>query len=108
MFFSKDVETLLPLPIKENKIVMAKMNVLIISEYLTGLLILAPVLVVYGYMLKLGALYVPVDNEYPEERIKLILEDCKPKVVIVDEKYESLIQDGTLESKFEEAEKEPA
>ena len=57
LFFSKDVETLLPLPIKENKIVMAKMNVLIISEYLTGLLILAPVLVVYGYMLKLGALY---------------------------------------------------
>lgn len=43
-------------------------------------------------ILKLGALYVPVDNEYPEERIKLILEDCRPKVVIVDEKYTDLVK----------------
>ena len=43
-------------------------------------------------ILKLGALYVPVDNEYPEERIKLILEDCKPKVVIIDEKYENYVE----------------
>lgn len=57
LFFSKDIETLLPLPIKPNKIVMAKMNTLIISEYLTGLMILAPALVVYGYTLKLGISY---------------------------------------------------
>ncbi|MBQ2917446.1 MAG: AMP-binding protein [Clostridia bacterium] len=43
-------------------------------------------------ILKLGALYVPVDSEYPEERIKIILEDCKPKVVIADEKYENLVK----------------
>ena len=36
---------------------MAKMNTLIISEYLTGLMILAPALVVYGYTLKLGISY---------------------------------------------------
>ena len=47
-------------------------------------------------ILKLGALYVPVDNEYPEERIKLILVDCKPKVVVVDEKYESLVKNEKL------------
>lgn len=47
-------------------------------------------------ILKLGALYVPVDNEYPEERIKLILDDCRPKVVIVDEKYTSLVKNEKL------------
>ncbi len=47
-------------------------------------------------ILKLGALYVPVDNEYPAERIKIILEDCKPKVVIVDEKYESLVKNENI------------
>lgn len=47
-------------------------------------------------ILKLGALYVPVDNEYPEDRIKLILDDCKPKVVIVDEKSSELVKNEKL------------
>ncbi len=47
-------------------------------------------------ILKLGALYVPVDNEYPEERIKIILQDCKPKVVIVDEKYADLVKNENI------------
>ncbi|MBR3255666.1 MAG: amino acid adenylation domain-containing protein [Clostridia bacterium] len=42
-------------------------------------------------ILKIGALYVPVDIEYPEERIKLIIEDCKPKCVIIDKKHTNLI-----------------
>lgn len=42
-------------------------------------------------ILKIGALYVPVDIEYPKERIKLILDDCNPKCVIIDEKYSDLI-----------------
>ena len=57
LFFSKDIETLLPLPIKPNKIVMAKMNTLLISEYFTGLMMLAPALVIYGYVLNLGISY---------------------------------------------------
>ena len=57
LFFSKDIETLLPLPIKPYKIVMAKMNTLIISEYLIGTIVLAPALLVYGYILKLGVTY---------------------------------------------------
>lgn len=47
-------------------------------------------------ILKLGALYVPVDNEYPKERINVIIEDCKPKVVITDEKYKNLVEHQTL------------
>ncbi len=47
-------------------------------------------------ILKLGALYVPVDNEYPEERIKVILEDCKPKIIVVDDKYKGLVKGQNL------------
>ena len=43
-------------------------------------------------ILKLGALYVPVDSQYPEERIQKIIQDCKPKIVIVDKKYQKLVQ----------------
>lgn len=43
-------------------------------------------------ILKLGALYVPVDSQYPEERIQKVIQDCKPKIVIVDEKYQKLVQ----------------
>ena len=33
-------------------------------------------------ILKSGAAYVPVDPTYPEERIKYIINDCKPKVAL--------------------------
>ena len=36
----------------------------------------------YG-VLKSGGAYVPVDPTYPEERIQYMLEDCKPKAVLV-------------------------
>ena len=42
-------------------------------------------------ILKLGALYVPVDSEYPEYRIKTIIEDCNPKMIIIDSKYMDLV-----------------
>ena len=36
---------------------------------------------IYG-ILKAGGAYVPMDPTYPEERIRYMLEDCKPKVVL--------------------------
>lgn len=33
-------------------------------------------------ILKSGAAYVPVDPDYPEERIQFIINDCKPKVIV--------------------------
>ncbi len=36
---------------------------------------------IYG-IIKSGGAYVPIDAAYPEDRIKYILEDCKPKAVL--------------------------
>ena len=47
-------------------------------------------------ILKLGAIYVPLDAEYPQERIDLIAEDCNPKIAIVDEKYSCLLKNIKL------------
>lgn len=57
LFFSKDLEALLPLPIKPYKIVMAKFNCLVFSQYVMYSVTALPILFVYGYLLKLGILY---------------------------------------------------
>lgn len=57
LFFSKDIEALLPLPIKPYKIVMAKFNCLIISQYLMYVVAAIPILGVYGYLLNMSVLY---------------------------------------------------
>ena len=35
-------------------------------------------------VLRTGAAYVPVDTAYPPERVRYLLEDCRPSVVLVD------------------------
>jgi surfactin family lipopeptide synthetase A len=35
-------------------------------------------------IMKLGAVYVPIDPKYPQERMDYILEDCRSKVVVTD------------------------
>jgi ABC-2 type transport system permease protein len=47
-YFSRDVESLLPLPLKPSTIMAAKFTIIMIYEYITELYILAPVLIVYG------------------------------------------------------------
>lgn len=37
-------------------------------------------------VLKSGGAYVPIDPTYPDERIKYIIDDCKPKAVIINTK----------------------
>ena len=43
-------------------------------------------------ILKSGAAYVPIDPNYPEERISFILEDTQTKVVITNEVYQERIK----------------
>jgi len=62
---------------------------------------------IYG-ILKSGAAYVPVDPNYPAERITFILEDCCPKCIVtaqaeVSVETEIPVMDITVLSKFAEA-----
>lgn len=50
-------------------------------------------------ILKAGYTYVPIDPQYPAERIKYILEKCKAKLVITEQKYNPIFQ--VLESNVE-------
>ena len=53
LYFSKDIEYLLPLPISALKIVLAKFNVIIISSYVLEIFTLAIPLIIYGiYMMQ--------------------------------------------------------
>lgn len=47
-YFSKDIESLLPLPLKPSEILAAKFTVVLCYEYLTELVFLAPVLIGFG------------------------------------------------------------
>ena len=44
-------------------------------------------------VLKAGGAYIPVDPAYPQERIRLIMEDAKPTIVITANKYKALFSD---------------
>jgi ABC-2 type transport system permease protein len=47
-YFSKDIENLLPLPFRPYEILLAKLTVTIIYEYLTEIIFLLPILITYG------------------------------------------------------------
>lgn len=56
-YFSKDVESLLPLPFRPSTIMAAKFSVTLIYEFLTELIVLAPILVAFGLVSKAGIVY---------------------------------------------------
>ena len=57
LYFSKDLEFLLPLPMTSKKIVISKLNCLIISQYMVEALLVLPGIVMYGYLLNLNVSY---------------------------------------------------
>lgn len=42
---------------------------------------------------KIGAVYVPINPKYPDERIHFILEDCQAKIILVDSNNASKVSD---------------
>ena len=42
-------------------------------------------------ILRLGAVFVPVDPEWPKERIDFVLNDCRPSCIAFDKEYTSLV-----------------
>lgn len=57
LYFSKDIESLLPLPLKPSEILAAKFTVVLFYEYLTEVVFLAPILIGFGIASKAGILY---------------------------------------------------
>ena len=55
-------------------------------------------------LLKVGAPYVPVDPQYPIERIKYIIKDTAARIILVDQSFhpEPIITDGLLVLKMKE------
>lgn len=56
-YFARDIESLLPLPLSASEILGAKLIVTLAYEYLTELVVLLPILIVYGFKSKGGVLY---------------------------------------------------
>lgn len=57
LYFSKDLEFLLPLPMTPRKIVFSKLNCLVISQYMAAALLVLPGIIIYGYILNLNIIY---------------------------------------------------
>mgnify|MGYP000850953700 FL=1 len=57
LYFSKDIDLLIPLPLKPCQILLSKFTVILIYEYLTEAFILLPILLVYGYKSSGNLLY---------------------------------------------------
>jgi ABC-2 type transport system permease protein len=56
-YFSKDLEMLIPLPLRPVEVMVSKFAVILVNEYLTVLAIVAPVLVCFGVLAKAGLAY---------------------------------------------------
>ncbi|MCT8977401.1 transporter [Clostridium sp. CX1] len=57
LYFGNDIENLLPLPFKPSEILGAKFTVALFYEYLTELILLLPLLIVYGIKSDAGIVY---------------------------------------------------
>jgi ABC-2 type transport system permease protein len=56
-YFSKDLEMLIPLPLKPFEVMLSKFTIILVNEYLTVFLIVAPVLIYFGILAKSGVAY---------------------------------------------------
>ncbi len=56
-YFSKDLDTLIPLPLKPFQVMFSKFAVILVNEYLTIAFFVLPVLVYYGILSKAGLVY---------------------------------------------------
>ena len=57
LYFAKDLKIFLRMPIKPIQLVKAKINNMIVSEYVMELMLLLSPILVYGYLVKAGLLF---------------------------------------------------
>jgi ABC-2 type transport system permease protein len=56
-YFSKDLEILIPLPVRPFQVMLSKFGVILVNEYLTVALLVLPVLIYFGILSKAGPVY---------------------------------------------------
>lgn len=56
-YFSHDIETLVPLPLKPYEVIGSKFAVIMVNEYITALPVLLPPIIIYGIGMGQGLLY---------------------------------------------------
>lgn len=56
-YFSRDLEILIPLPLRPFEVMMSKFTVILVNEYLTIMAIILPVVVYFGILAKAGLPY---------------------------------------------------
>ncbi len=56
-YFSRDLEFLIPLPLKPSEVMLSKFAIIMINEYLTVMALVLPVVITYGVMAKGGMGY---------------------------------------------------
>ncbi len=56
-YFSRDLELLIPLPVRPFQVMMSKFGVILVNEYLTVALLVLPVLVYFGILARAGVMY---------------------------------------------------
>lgn len=56
-YFSKDLEYILPLPLKPNEILISKLNVILVTEYIMELLFAVAPIAVYGILTSAGVMF---------------------------------------------------
>jgi len=57
LYFSRDMEMLIPLPFRPSEIMISKFAVIVVSEYLTVAFIILPIIITYGILARSGAGY---------------------------------------------------
>lgn len=56
-YFSKDLEYILPLPLKPREILISKLNVILVTEYIMELIFAVAPIIVYGVLTSAGAMF---------------------------------------------------
>jgi ABC-2 type transport system permease protein len=56
-YFSKDLEMLIPLPVRPFQVMMSKFGIILVNEYLTVAFLVLPILIYFGILSRAGVLY---------------------------------------------------
>ena len=96
------------LDIKSTKLANYMLNQGICTQNIVGLMLHRSIETAIGILaiIKCGATYLPIDPEYPEDRIKYMLENSSAKYVLVNSKTLKLISDDFRKINIEQSNKE--